>query len=465
MLTERDAQIDAEQASGQCLFWREVYQMMRCPGPPCRHEGQYCWLDPVGKKHYKLRTHHLRGLVKYIEGGGILDTHDDLLTTSVNSSIQGRHNALKNTKRSSQILSDKPIAAEQLSSSPDCIDTVDIPGFLDDAVEEYANWHLSRVSRELYRDHIKKARDVALENGFDLKQISGENPDFFVKQGVVIGVARRFVSDIQNWINQCGVVQKQAKCWPAIHGYGIIFYLFVVPSSLYEKYLTKTGDVDIVISHFLKVGLSIDNNAKLAGEGIVKSVTGRFKEQVLTLVNIYRTLPVDSGSSKRKRRTPKAPRKRAARNIPDLYEKHPDKNTAILNTGSQTTLSEAYETEQMPGIANEVPDNTAVSSLMGPTQQETQLTFFASPEATRQSLSETQVVSGPVQHTTMLVNLDSINAAHLMQNFDMISFANAAELMQNFDVTSFDPLTAAQLMPSFDLFPPLPDIRYRDNQT
>lgn len=50
MLAEPDAEIDAECSSGQPSIWRDVYRIMRCPGPPCRHEGQYCWLDPVGKK-------------------------------------------------------------------------------------------------------------------------------------------------------------------------------------------------------------------------------------------------------------------------------------------------------------------------------------------------------------------------------------------------------------------------------
>lgn len=65
MLRERDDQIDAENFSGQPSVWRDVYRKMRCPGPPCQHEGQYCWQDPEGKKHYKLRTHHLKALVKY----------------------------------------------------------------------------------------------------------------------------------------------------------------------------------------------------------------------------------------------------------------------------------------------------------------------------------------------------------------------------------------------------------------
>jgi hypothetical protein len=66
-LVDRDARIEAEQSSGQYPVWRDVYRVMRCPGPPCHHEGQYCWQDPKGKKHYRLKTHHMKTLIKYVE--------------------------------------------------------------------------------------------------------------------------------------------------------------------------------------------------------------------------------------------------------------------------------------------------------------------------------------------------------------------------------------------------------------
>jgi hypothetical protein len=39
---------------------------------------------------------------------------------------------------------------------------------------------------------------VALTNGLDLKQIDkDQDPEFFIKHGVKVGVARRFVDDIR----------------------------------------------------------------------------------------------------------------------------------------------------------------------------------------------------------------------------------------------------------------------------
>jgi hypothetical protein len=75
MLEDRNAQLDAEQdASGQKLTWRSVYNLMRCDSTTCP-SGSYCWVDPAGEKHYQLKTHHLKRLVTYVEKGGELDGH------------------------------------------------------------------------------------------------------------------------------------------------------------------------------------------------------------------------------------------------------------------------------------------------------------------------------------------------------------------------------------------------------
>jgi hypothetical protein len=73
MLDERDEQIDVEQhTTREQSIWRAVYNLMRCPTPSC-HLGPHCWQDPHGKKHYQLRTHHLKRLIAYVEGGNILE--------------------------------------------------------------------------------------------------------------------------------------------------------------------------------------------------------------------------------------------------------------------------------------------------------------------------------------------------------------------------------------------------------
>ncbi len=79
MLAEQAMQLDAkEDAASQPLIWRDVYNLIRCPGPPC-NLGPYYQRDNVGKKHYKLKTHYLKNLIRHVEEGGTLETHDDVL--------------------------------------------------------------------------------------------------------------------------------------------------------------------------------------------------------------------------------------------------------------------------------------------------------------------------------------------------------------------------------------------------
>ncbi|KAK2810293.1 hypothetical protein FQN50_003024 [Emmonsiellopsis sp. PD_5] len=235
MLAEQDAQADAEQTSGQPSVWRDVYRIMRCPGPPCHHEGQYCWQDPVGKKHYRLKTYHMKSLVEYVERGGIIETHDDI-PDAIRKEIydeekqllkrkQKGHNTVTGsscppininvlpTPSSQSLMTSTPSSTEATLPRTTDSDSIDIPGFLDEAVEEYARWQLSRVSSEVFKQHVRKACDVALENCLDLQQIYEDNdPDFFVNHGVKTGVARRFVRDVSRWVKQRKQNQDSTEC-------------------------------------------------------------------------------------------------------------------------------------------------------------------------------------------------------------------------------------------------------------
>lgn len=225
MLRERDDQIDAENFSGQPSVWRDVYRKMRCPGPPCQHEGQYCWQDPEGKKHYKLRTHHLKALVKYVEQGGIIETHDDIPNNVRDQLYAEEHQRLsRQNKSSNKAPSGSPLPQINIhvlptQSSQSLVSTSwgteavksttqddfsHITGSVEVVVEEYANWHLSRVSTDSYKENFRKARDIALEYCFGLEQIRAEDPDFFVKQGVKLGVARMFVGQTSRWVKERG---------------------------------------------------------------------------------------------------------------------------------------------------------------------------------------------------------------------------------------------------------------------
>jgi hypothetical protein len=69
MLSDREAQLDAEEdSSGRPPVWRDIYALMQCPNPSC-DRGPHCWINPIGKNHYKVRTHHLRALIQSVERG------------------------------------------------------------------------------------------------------------------------------------------------------------------------------------------------------------------------------------------------------------------------------------------------------------------------------------------------------------------------------------------------------------
>ena len=98
-----------------------------------------------------------------------------------------------------------PAGNDVTLSTPSQIDSIVIPGLLDIAVNDYIIWHQSRVSSEAFKENIQKARDVALESCLDLKQIfEDQDPEFFVKQGMKLGVARRLVNDISQWVKRHG---------------------------------------------------------------------------------------------------------------------------------------------------------------------------------------------------------------------------------------------------------------------
>jgi hypothetical protein len=255
MLAERTAQLDAEEASGGSSTWRDVYLLMRCPGAPCSL-GPYCWRDPDGKSHYQLRTHHMKSLIRHVEEGGQLESHADVpgmvreqLYAEQQERSQRKHktstgdtgslppitinNVLPGSRGSDSLV--RPGSAEnntttQASTPRD----FELPGFRDVALNEYSEWHQSRVFDVSLKADFKKARDVALENALDLDLIHEENdPDFFEKKGVKRGTAKRFVRDIERWVKNIKHRMQMRSPWRH-DSYGGMHFLS-------KTYICRTG--------------------------------------------------------------------------------------------------------------------------------------------------------------------------------------------------------------------------------
>jgi hypothetical protein len=222
MLADRTIYVDEEQeTSGSPSVWQEVYALLRCPGPPC-NLGPHCWRDPFGKRHYKLRTHHLKALVGLVQQGHALKSHDDVpedireqlyaeerqrreqqsATASVPTTslppitITNVMPSQPHESPAARVADGVTTTAKQHSKSLD----LDIPGPRDAAVIAYSEWQQSNVEDEALKDEFRKACAATLEDGLDLEQVyEDQDPSFFVQSGVKRGIARRFVSDIDGW--------------------------------------------------------------------------------------------------------------------------------------------------------------------------------------------------------------------------------------------------------------------------
>lgn len=98
MLTELNTQLNIDkELTGQPAIWRDVYYTMRCSGPPY-DKGPHCWYDPVGKKHYPLRPRHFKSLIRFVEQGGILETHRDV-PEEIRQQLYAEEQFSLNTKR------------------------------------------------------------------------------------------------------------------------------------------------------------------------------------------------------------------------------------------------------------------------------------------------------------------------------------------------------------------------------
>jgi hypothetical protein len=219
-LVERNTRLDAEQAvSGGPDAWRHVYSLMRCPGSPC-DLGLYCWQDLETHKHYKLLGHHLRTLVKFVQRGGKLESHDDV-PPDVRTQLyaeQQQHQNRKRKRRDSDssptghplitihnyIPSNPSLSGSTLDSAPSLQSCpLNIPGLRDEAVKAYCRWHYSKVGCPIQRQHYELARDMTLERGDDLELVyEDKNAQIYIDLGVLDGVARRWVRDVKAFLDE-----------------------------------------------------------------------------------------------------------------------------------------------------------------------------------------------------------------------------------------------------------------------
>jgi hypothetical protein len=173
---------------------------------------------PAKRKSRIRKTHHLKSLIRHVEQGGQLWTHDDVpedIRQQIYAEDQQRnerHQKATNNPSSNlppinitnvlpgsshqAFMSTSPMADQALEPPP--ITPLTVPGLRDTAVKEYCDWQQSQVGDLEWKAGFQKAYDVAMKHGLDLQQIyEDQDPSFFTSNGVMMGIARRFVSDIK----------------------------------------------------------------------------------------------------------------------------------------------------------------------------------------------------------------------------------------------------------------------------
>jgi hypothetical protein len=215
MLTELNTQLNTdEELTGQPATWREVYKTMQYPGAPC-DKGPHCWSDPVGKKHYPLRPRHLKSLIRFVEEGGILETHCDVPEEIRQQLYAEEQHSLdaKRQKPSTSVATLPPIHITNTMPTSSCQNCqsravsvpeqpstprLSIPGFRDKAVEEYCAWHQSKFEDPIQKLEYQNTHNVMKKNTMTLQLIQRDpDPDFLIKGGVKRGAALHVVNNVE----------------------------------------------------------------------------------------------------------------------------------------------------------------------------------------------------------------------------------------------------------------------------
>ena len=89
-----------------------------------------------------------------------------------------------------------------------------IPRLRDVAVRRYGEWQCAQVGDKSLKMEYRQACGLTLADGLDLEQIfEDQDPRFYIDRSVKIGIARRFVSDVETWTQrQHGITLSALYC-------------------------------------------------------------------------------------------------------------------------------------------------------------------------------------------------------------------------------------------------------------
>ncbi|CAG8122535.1 unnamed protein product [Penicillium nalgiovense] len=155
----------------------------------------------MGKKHYPLKSHHIKRLITHVKRGGVLEGHKDVPEVVRDELYREEQDRLGRDKHKGSHITRAGLAYPPININVSSSYPLEIPGLRDIAVKEYGEWQVSNVKNDSLKSAFREVCDMILENGLDLDQVyRDQDPHFFIKKGIKIGIARRFVEDIRKWV-------------------------------------------------------------------------------------------------------------------------------------------------------------------------------------------------------------------------------------------------------------------------
>ena len=159
-----------------------------------------------------MRAPHLERLIDYVDGGGSLDSYEDV-PSNIHRDLVLESQIGRKSEKTEMLTTGPPypltiinVLLAQNGVTPAVTsslrrllsdDDVVIPGSREAAVREYRKWLESRATDEAYKADFRKICQVTLENHLDLELILEDlDSSFFVQRGIRIGIPRRFLRDI-----------------------------------------------------------------------------------------------------------------------------------------------------------------------------------------------------------------------------------------------------------------------------
>jgi hypothetical protein len=184
---------------------------MECISATCTNRGFSCWRHK--DKHHKLDSNIMDRLIDRAEQGYRFETHGDL-PEDIRDLILIREDEEEARRKRKRKASDQlPVNIRVFCHGHRDNCFVDCAGesqrelnFLvpdDEAPIVYSDWLCAKVTNEKWRTASQLAGEVTVDKGYDLRWLNANQKagkDMLIANGVLEGVAARFVSWVSRWV-------------------------------------------------------------------------------------------------------------------------------------------------------------------------------------------------------------------------------------------------------------------------